>query len=346
VIHYFGGVVTRSKAFESEAIATVQRRFILQAMPLLAALPFTGLLSETLFGQVDGAIEELKPGEYLWAPDIAPQGPVTIIVSLATQRAYAYRNGVPIGVSTVSTGAPGHETPTGVFVILQKAVKHNSNKYNNASMPFMQRLTWDGIAMHAGKLPGYPASHGCIRLPLEFAKLLFGITELGLTVVITDNPLAPETVASPGLLDNTAVDESTVSKAYRWQPQRAPKGPVTILVSGRDSRIVVLRNGVEIGSGAIAIDGPVTTTEAFTLNSIDQAGPYWLRLPLPGQALSGAKEMTPIEHARGHFSEELHKNILGVLEPGATLLVTRDSLKSAGTGTRLAVITAGGSDTK
>ena len=120
--------------------------------------------------QIDGAIEQLKPGGFLWAPQIAPRGPVIIIISLTTQRAYVYRNGVPIGVSTVSTGAPGRETPTGVFVILQKAVFHRSNRYSNAPMPFMQRLTWTGIAMHAGRLPGYPASHGCIRLPATPAR--------------------------------------------------------------------------------------------------------------------------------------------------------------------------------
>jgi L,D-transpeptidase catalytic domain len=289
---------------------------------------------------IDGAIEELKPGSFLWAPEIAPQGPVTVIVSLATQKAYAYRNGVPIGVSTVSTGAPGHETPTGIFVILQKAVVHKSNKYSDAPMPFMQRLTWDGIAMHAGKLPGYPASHGCIRLPAAFAKLLFGITKLGLTVVITDDPLAPEIVPSPGLLDTAAGDGHVADQSYRWQPAKAPKGPVTIVVSGRDRRIVVLRNGVEIGSGSIAIDGPVTRTEAFTLNSVDTEGAHWLRLPLPGQAGDAATQMTPAERARAHFPEGLRTAILGVIQPGTTLLVTRDSIRSAGTGTRLTVITA------
>ena len=330
----------------NQSILASKLSIALKVSLLSALLPLTPLLAQKPPTQVDGAIEELKPGGYLWAPGIAPQGPVTVIISLATQRAYAYRNGVPIGVSTVSTGAPGHETPTGVFVILQKAVKHNSNKYSNASMPYMQRLTWDGIAMHAGKLPGYPASHGCIRLPPEFAKLLFGITKLGLTVVITDNPLAPEIVASPGILGAVSSSATEVSKSYIWRPQKSPKGPITIVVSGRDNRVVVLRNGVEIGSGAIAIDGPVITTEAFTLNSIDANGAHWLRLPLPGQALTNAKEMSPTEHSRGHFSEELRQKILTILEPGATLLITRDSLKSAGTGKRLTVITAGGPDPK
>jgi hypothetical protein len=301
----------------------------------------TNLFAQTLPLQVDGAIEELKPGGFLWAPDISPQGPVTVIISLATQRAYAYRNGAPIGVSTVSTGAPGHETPTGLFVILQKAVKHKSNKYSAAPMPFMQRLTWDGIAMHAGRLPGYPASHGCIRLPFAFAKLLFGITKLGLTVVITDNPLAPEIATPPDLLDEPLTDGNAATQLYRWQPEKAPTGPVTIVVSGRDRRIIVLRNGVEIGSGTIAIDGPVTLTEAFTLNTVDATGAHWLRLPLPGQATGAPSEMTAIEHARGHFSEDLRQNILAVLEPGTTLLIMRDSIKSAGTGKQLTIMTAG-----
>jgi hypothetical protein len=316
-------------------------RIFLFGLAMLAVMQCGAARAQTAPVVIDGAIEELKPGAYLWAPEIAPQGPVTIIISLATQRAYAYRNGVPIGVSTVSTGSPGRETPTGIFVILQKAVKHRSNKYSNAPMPFMQRLTWDGVAMHAGRLPGYPASHGCIRLPAGFAKLLFGITKLGLTVVITDNPLVPEVVASPGILDGTTTsDLGATPQTYRWQPQKAPTGPVTIVVSGRDRRILVLRNGVEIGSGSIAIDGPVTTTEAFTLNSVDTAGVHWLRLPLPGQVNGSDREMTRSEHARGHFSEVLRRHILTVLEPGTTLLITRDSIKSSGTGTRLTVLKA------
>jgi hypothetical protein len=288
---------------------------------------------------VDGAIEAMKPGEFLWAPDFAPLGPVTVIIGLKTQRAYAYRNGVPIGVSTVSTGKPGKETPTGVFTILQKAVKHRSNKYSNAPMPFMQRLTWDGIAMHAGQLPGYPASHGCVRLPAGFAKLLFGITSLGLTVVITDDPLAPEVAPSPTLLDAQADDPSLAKQAYRWQPAKSPSGPLSIVLSGRDKRIVVLRNGVEIGSSAIRIDGPVTETMAFTLRGVDASGYHWLRLPLPGQTPTAAGELTPIERARVHIPEPFRAAIATALQPGTTLLVTRETLSSGGTGKRMTVLT-------
>src|SRR5207253_3277748 len=114
----------------------------------------------------------LKPGDYLWHPEVSPAGPVVVLVSLPDQVMYVYRNGVRIGRSTVSTGTAGHRTPTGVFTVLQKKVDHESSIYKGAKMPNMQRLTWTGIAMHAGQLPGYPASHGCVRLPEDFAEKL------------------------------------------------------------------------------------------------------------------------------------------------------------------------------
>jgi len=310
------------------------RLAVVLGLPLAVAAPGLAQTQAT----VAGPIEQLKPGEFLWAPDVAPLGPVTMIISLKTQRAYAYRNGVPIGVSTVSTGKRGHATPTGVFTILQKRVKHESNLYNDAPMPFMQRLTWDGIAMHAGRLPGYPASHGCVRLPRKFAEKLYAITKLGLTVVITDDALVPEVVTTPGILAAAPVDAHPAPTTYSWTPERSPSGPVSIVVSGRDRRLVALRNGVEIGSSDIAIDGPVINTEAFTLRAIDADGIRWLRLPLPGQASAAAGDMTSAERARAHLPEIFRRDLNTVLTPGATLLITRDSLVSSGTGQRLTVL--------
>ncbi|HVF94363.1 MAG TPA: L,D-transpeptidase [Sphingomonas sp.] len=307
----------------------------------LAAL----LLSGTALAQsvpapapaVDGRIERLKPGEFFWAPQIAPDGPITIIVSLKTQRAYAYRNGLPIGVSTVSTGSKGHATPTGVFTILQKHVDHKSNLYDDAPMPFMQRLTWTGIAMHAGNLPGYPASHGCIRLPPAFAKLLFGVTRLGLTVVITDDALVPIVAAKPGVLGGPAI--AATGTAFTWNPGLSPSGPTSIVVSGRDRRMVVLRNGIEIGSSAITLDVPIDRTAAFTLQSVDATGQHWMRLPLPGEAVRTG-ELSAQEKAQGRLPEGFRSALAAVLVPGTTLLVTRETLASAGTGTALTVIEA------
>ena len=312
---------------------------VLVSVPTSAPPATTQILPATGPEAVDGAIEAMKPGEFLWAPDIAPEGPVTVIISLKTQRAYAYRNGVPIGVSTVSTGKPGKETPTGVFTILQKAVEHRSNKYSNAPMPFMQRLTWDGVAMHAGQLPGYPASHGCVRLPARFAELLFGITSVGLTVVITDDPLAPEVAPAPTWLDPQRIDAGMASREYRWNPEKSPSGPLSIVLSGRDKQMVVLRNGVEIGSSVIRINGPVTETMAFTLRGVDASGYHWLRLPLPGQLPHDTSELTQMERARVHMPEPFRMAVAGALQPGTTLLVTRESLASGGTGKRLTVLT-------
>ena len=147
---------------------------------------------------LDAVGDGLAPGDFRWTPELALQGPMVIVVSLPQQRAHVYRNGVRIGVSTISSGKPGNETPTGVFTILQKKRMHRSNLYNNAPMPFMQRLTWDGIALHAGRIPGQPASHGCVRLPLAFAELLFEATERDMTVVIADEAAYDASVVWPG----------------------------------------------------------------------------------------------------------------------------------------------------
>ena len=287
----------------------------------------------------DGRIERLKPGEFLWAPEIAPAGPVTIIVSLKTQKAYAYRNGVAIGVSTVSTGTKRHTTPTGVFTVLQKDAAHVSNLYKDAAMPFMQRLTWGGIAMHAGNLPGYPASHGCIRLPLAFAKLLFGITRMGITVVITQDALVPVVVATPIIL-TPGNSTGTTGGRFAWNPALSPDGPVSIVISGRDRWVVVLRNGIEIGSSPIVLDVPVDRTEAFTLQAIDAGGDHWLRLPLPGETRTG--ELSAADRAKGHLPEGFRTALETVLTPGATLLVTRETLASSGTGKAVTIIEAEG----
>jgi hypothetical protein len=129
----------------------------------------------------------LGPGQYVWDANSASSGPLLLTIDLTAQRAMVYRDGVLIAASAISTGSMGRETPTGVFTILEKKVMHRSTTYDDAPMPYMQRLTSKGIAIHAGDLPGYPASHGCIRLPNEFAKQLYGVTEIGTPVMITND---------------------------------------------------------------------------------------------------------------------------------------------------------------
>lgn len=121
------------------------------------------------------------------APPFArpPSSAVRIVVSLPQQKAYVFKAGELIATSPVSTGRRGYETPVGTFPILQKKVHHRSTTYDNAPMPYMQRLTWSGVALHAGHVTGRPASHGCIRLPRSFARKLYGMTNFGTTVTIT-----------------------------------------------------------------------------------------------------------------------------------------------------------------
>jgi lipoprotein-anchoring transpeptidase ErfK/SrfK len=124
-------------------------------------------------------------------PQEALEGGVLIVVSLASQKMFVFRDGELWETARVSTGKRGKETPTGVFPILQKKIHHRSTLYDDAPMPFMQRLTWDGVALHAGRVPGYPASHGCIRLPRSLAKKLYGITGFSSTaVIVTQERLA------------------------------------------------------------------------------------------------------------------------------------------------------------
>jgi lipoprotein-anchoring transpeptidase ErfK/SrfK len=142
------------------------------------------------------AAATLTPNDFVWH-DTGQTGDVRIVVSIADQRAYVYRDSALVAVSTVSTGKEGKDTPVGVYPILQKNKMHRSNLYNSAPMPFMQRLTWDGIAIHAGKNPGFPASHGCIRVPTAFAQKLFEVTTVGTTVEVTDAPVDADGAQTP-----------------------------------------------------------------------------------------------------------------------------------------------------
>src|ERR1700756_5757775 len=209
-------------------------------------------------GRAQPPFSALGTGDYVWEPEVSPTGPVVIIVSLPDQTLYVYRNGVRIGRSTVSTGTKGHPTPTGMFTILQKKVRHESNIYKGAKMPHMQRLTWTGIAMHAGHLPGYPASHGCVRLPVDFAGKLYSVTLNGTSVIITDDKFAPGETAEPGLLlsGKTGAPAKPVLTAgqFEWHPEKAPTGPVSIILSTSNEQAYVYRDGIEIGRSAVSMD--------------------------------------------------------------------------------------------
>jgi hypothetical protein len=128
-----------------------------------------------------------------------PKGPLQIVVSIDHQKVTLFSNGVRVAQGPVSTGVPGHPTPMGVFSIIEKDRYHRSNLYSNAPMPFMQRITWSGVALHEGVLPGYPASHGCIRMSQDFAQKLWPTTKLGARVIVARGDLAPVDFEHPKL---------------------------------------------------------------------------------------------------------------------------------------------------
>lgn len=303
------------------------------ALTFLCGAPAVAQQVNLSSGSVAEIVGKLRPGEYVWAPEIAPDGPTLLIVNLANQRAVLFRNGLPIGASTISTGRPGYRTPTGIFTILQKHVEHYSSKYENAPMPYMERLTWYGVALHAGHLPGYPASHGCIRLPAGFAKLLYGVTSLGMTVVITEQLATPRIAPEPVIVA-TAPTQVGGSAAFEWHPEKSPSGPVSVVVSAADHKAVVLRNGVIIGSAPVSVDGKVTGTWAYALRNIDVQGQHWIRL----QLASNAQNVAPVPHEewqRFQASDQFKRAVAGIVQPGMTIVVTADSLRPGGHATVL-----------
>ena len=269
----------------------------------------------------------------MWAPDASPEGPVAVLVDLSRQLATVYRNGVRIGVATISSGRRRHETPTGVFTVLQKDVHHHSNKYNNAPMPFQLRLTEDGVALHAGGLPGYPESHGCVHLPYAFAQRLFQIVSIGVAVVMTGEAGEHVDGAGAGLLapidaagaerDHRPLD----SADYRWTPETSPSGPISIILSRASQEVVVLRDGVEIGRAHAAI--PTDSQATLTLSmSRDASGqPLWRRIGAEG----ASAEAQPLDTivAGVTIPEPFLAALWAALEPGATMLVTPAPVEGA-----------------
>ena len=298
-----------------------QLAIIIVAALGLIGLPFARAANFTKGRNVKPFTADLKPGDYLWHPEVSPAGPVVVLVSLPDQVMYVYRNGVRIGRSTVSTGTAGHRTPTGVFTVLQKKVDHESSIYKGAKMPNMQRLTWTGIAMHAGQLPGYPASHGCVRLPEDFAAKLYTVTNLGTTVIIADNKSSPINTTKPGLLfsGNTGEPE-TGSGGFAWTPEKSPKGPVSIIVSGADRTGYVYRNGVEIGRTAIGRVERISGTYVYSaLATTDSSGRRdWISTASVGGRPPNIKDLAN----RVAIAPQFLADVRVLITPGTTLVLS------------------------
>jgi hypothetical protein len=268
----------------------------------------------------------LKPGQYVWEPERAPEGPLLIVASVTEQAAYVYRNGIRIARSSVSTGRPGHRTPTGVFTILEKEVHHASSIYKGAEMPYMERVTWGGIALHAGDLPGYPDSHGCVRLPLEFSKLLFGVTMKGATVIIADTHSAPAETVHPGLFFSQIGQESEPIAAgqFDWNPDKSASGPVSLIVSSADKTVYVYRNGVEIGRAGIPnaqVVAPLNDRVFSALQGTDAQGHVrWIEVTAVGT--EGSSESLFLAAQKSGLPSEFVAKAKTIITPGTTIIFT------------------------
>ena len=291
-----------------------------------------------------GHPKKLKPGQFIWQPDRAPDGPVVIVVSIPDQVVTVYRNGVRIAVSTCSTGRPGHATPTGTFVILQKDVDHHSSLYDDAPMPYMERLTWGGVAFHAGNLPGYPASHGCVRLPRAFAQELYGVTHLGTTVIIGDRNSVPADVLHSGLLISQHTEEmakqavqQAKANAQTQQASGADVKSVSAIISTKEKRIVVFVNGVPAFEDKVTLQQPDLPfgTHVFNLTgpSDDPAKLKWMAVDLSADAVTdlgqddaGAAQASALLYAatirRVDVPEATAHRLAALLRPGTTMVIT------------------------
>ena len=322
------------------------------------AVPFWGATESR---PIETAPAALKPGEFVWNPAAAPAGPIVVLVSLGEQRAYVYRNAVQIGVTTVSSGKKNYDTPTGVFVVLQKDKDHRSKTYNNAPMPYTQRLTWSGVALHAGGLPGYPSSHGCVHLPSKFAELLFAESPMGMTVVVVNEHSAPVDVAHPPAF--APVDAGTgapnvqprlaTDETFRLQPEKSTHGPVSLVMSRADRRVIVLRNGIEIGRARIDVRDPDVPlgTHAYVLTAEYLSTPHpwapdvpmgkWLSVTLPGHAGEAGQALTADAAARVRMPAGFARAIYLLLAPGATMLLTDAPILTENTATDFTVLSDG-----
>lgn len=275
---------------------------------------------------------KLKPGAWEWYPERAAEGPVVVVVTLSDQLAYVYRNGVRIGVSTVSTGKKGYETPTGVFTVLRKERMHHSHKYHNAAMPDSQ-FFFGGVALHAGGLPGYPSSHGCVHLPRAFADRVFKVTHNGTPVIVTNQHSGVGSLAHGGLLltdsDQKQIEEITGnvrSKTLPVDKKGYSKSASSVVASGADRKILVLENGEVVFEGSIDIIGNAPLGEhVFVLKEAHSSKDHleWIALGLgePGKHDVNQHSERAASH-RVRMSTQVREAIGSRLHPGTTFVVT------------------------
>ena len=285
----------------------------------------------------------------------AAKGPLFLIISIADQRISLYDNGALIARSSVSTGVRNHPTPLGVFSVISKSRFHRSNIYSNAPMPYMQRITWSGIALHAGDLPGYPASHGCIRLTHDFAVRLFHLTKRGTRVIIAHDDIRPAEISSPqlfvpkpkvapalpqpdaaaqpdnGTITADATEVSLVAKAKQQDNAKATdpaagaaapqKGAsISVFVSRKLSKLFVRQGFTPLFDAPVTIqDGPEPMgTHVFTAMEFQNGGAAmrWTVVSVPDKSSHG--QGTP-RSSKKEYAKQTVRAVLTPDKAGAAL---------------------------
>jgi hypothetical protein len=303
-----------------------------------------------------GVRREAPPQERLLPA--AAGGPVTIVVSTDSQRLTVYDGESRVAQTPVSTGVPEHPTPHGVFSIIEKQVFHRSNLYSDAPMPFMQRLTWSGVALHEGHVTGRPASHGCVRLPQAFARELFRYTRRGARVIIAREDVTPapifglaqfsppsaaragagvEVVGLPGEIEQPAPQRTDPSrKAAR---NIVAESPVTALINRKTGKIYVRRAFAPIFEAPITIDEPNRRLGAhlFVAHAAGFGGEMsWSAVSVPGRTREAMLELNPQNRTSGGGF-----GVSPVFEPSASEALRRIHL-APGPAARLSALLAPG----
>jgi lipoprotein-anchoring transpeptidase ErfK/SrfK len=286
----------------------------------LAVVCLAGLALVDAMGRADAKHhrEQAKPSA---DTEVIPKGPFEIIISIADQHLSLYGSGGLIARAPVSTGMRGHATPLGVFSVIEKQKWHRSNIYSAAPMPYMQRITWSGVALHAGILPGFPASHGCIRLSNAFATRLFHLTKVGTRVIITRRDVAPIDIDTPAFLMpaqktaeplvnedpgrrlgappevKTAAAADVAASASDGGSLQGPGDageqggqarPISVFVSRKTQNLSVRQNFAPLFDSPIRIDQPESPigTHIFTAMATARTAMRWTLVSIPEDARS------------------------------------------------------------
>lgn len=275
----------------------------------------------------------LKAGEWVWYPERSLYGPVAVVVSLSDQLAFVYRNGVRIGTTTISSGRKGFETPTGVFTILRKEKMHHSRKYNNAPMPDSE-FFFGGAALHAGGLPGYPSSHGCVHLPSPFAAALFTVTHGGTPVIVTNERSGVGSLSHAGLVmsqsDLKQIERLTGHVAGKTLPvdgKGKGQGSFSLLVSGADKQVYGLKDGVILLQSPIGIAQPNRPlgSHVYILQGFDAGRKEfdWLAVGMGSGNESNVKQQQELAATtRLTIPPNAYAQIAQNLHPGSAFMLT------------------------